>query len=126
MPTRREKSPLKLPRLEKPTAMQTSVIDKIGQNQQLLGFLDLRPRAILERSFAEDRLEQPNEMKARETGGPSHCDYRKRLVLPISQQIACIAKSAQKFRANHRFRTTISVTSGTPPIRFVRMSGIDD
>ena len=59
MPTRREKRALKLPKLENPTA---NIGDRqIGQNQQMLRFLDLRPRAILVRGFAEDSLN--NRMK---------------------------------------------------------------
>src|SRR5437773_1633264 len=38
MPTRREKRALKLPRLEKPTAMQTSVIDKSVRISRCLAF----------------------------------------------------------------------------------------
>lgn len=63
------------------TDCHTNVGDRqIGQNQQMLGFLDLRPRAILVRGFAKDSLKQPNEMKTREPGNPSHSDDGKRLV----------------------------------------------
>jgi hypothetical protein len=41
----------------------------------MLRFLDLRPRAILVRGFAKDRLEQPNKMKRRETGCPGDRGY---------------------------------------------------
>src|SRR5215472_1122153 len=74
---------------------------QIGQNQQMLGFLDLRPRAVLVRGFAKDGFEQPNEMKTRETGGSSHRADGQRLVLPIAQYITRIAESAQKVRVNH-------------------------
>ena len=51
----------------------------------MLRFLDLRPRAILVRGFAKDRLEQPNKMKRRETGGPGDRGYGEGLVLPVPQ-----------------------------------------
>src|SRR5262249_61322131 len=40
-------------------------------------------------------------MKTREARGPSHRTDGKRVVLPIPQQIALMAKSAQKFAVNH-------------------------
>src|SRR5215510_10502135 len=58
---------------------------QIGQNQQMLDFLDLRSRAILMRGFAKDGLEQPNEMKVRETGDPGHRPYGEGFVLPVPQ-----------------------------------------
>jgi hypothetical protein len=42
----------------------------MGQSQQVLRFLNLRPRTILVRGFAKDTLEHPDEMKMRETGSP--------------------------------------------------------
>ncbi len=68
------------------TYCHANVCDRqVGQNQQMFGFLDLRPRAILVRGFAKDGFKQSNEMKTRETGNPSHRDDGKRLVLPIAQ-----------------------------------------
>src|SRR5215472_4629962 len=74
---------------------------QIGQNQQMLGFLYLRPGAILVRGVAKDCLEQPNEMKTRETGVSSHRADGHRLVLQIPQYITSMAEPAQKVRANH-------------------------
>jgi hypothetical protein len=84
----------------------------------MLSFLDLRPRAILVRCFAKDGLELPNEMKMRETGSPSHRNDGEELVLPISQQIVRMAESAQKFRVNHLFRTTIIAATPGNAVRF--------
>ena len=67
----------------------------------MLRFLDLRPRAILVRSFTKDGLEQSDEMKAREAGSPSHPADGNGLVFPSAQQIPRKAESAQQLRTNH-------------------------
>jgi len=38
---------------------------QVGENQQMLGFLNLRQQAILVRGFAKDGFEQSNEVKTR-------------------------------------------------------------
>src|SRR4029077_15902026 len=57
-------------------------------------------------------------MKVRETGSPSHRNDGKGLVLPISQQIARMAQSAQKVRVNHLFRTKIISVKPREAVRF--------
>src|SRR5262249_10671543 len=84
------------------TDCHANVSDRqLGQNEQMLRFLDLSPRAILVRGFPKDGLEQPDEMKPRETRSPSHRADGNRLVFQIPQKIARMAEPAQKFRVNH-------------------------
>ena len=86
---------------------------QFAQNEQMFRFLHLRPRAILVRCFTKDRLKQPNEVKARQTGNPSCRADGKGFALPIPQEIARMAESAQKFCVYHLFRITI--ISVAPP-----------
>ena len=94
---------------------------QVAQNEQVFRFLHLSPRAILVRCFTKDRLKQPNEMKARETGNPSCRADGNRFVLPIPQEIARMAESAQKFCVYHLSRTTIISVAPPEVVGFERV-----
>ena len=98
-PTRRVNRALKLPRLEKPTSMQTSVTECCPAREQLLGGVQARPDPKLVGRDAEDRLELPDEMKRRDLHLAREVRDRRGRLVQFPQQVARPAQAPEPFRS---------------------------
>ena len=95
-PIRRLKRTLKLPRLEKPTSMQTSVTSALP-SEQMFGELESRRLSKLMRRQAEYRLELPNEMEGRDLHVARELVDRQRRLTYVEQQVAGATEAAESF-----------------------------
>ena len=93
---RRVKRSLKLPRLEKPTSMQTSVTEWWPNREQAFGPIQARLNPELVRREAEHRLELPDEVKRRDTDLARHVLDRDRRLRHLHQQVSSPAQASER------------------------------
>ena len=98
-PTRRANRPLKLPRLEKPTSMHTSVTEA-ARREEALG-RSRRGGAEPVRRHAERGLEQPDEVERRDAASRATC----------SMVSGSSCTSTNRSRARHRRLNTSCLNS---------------
>ena len=82
---------------------------KIGQDEQMLGALDLRQRPVLMRRLAKHGAEEPDEMMRSKTSPPRDLVHRRPCIILRPQEVAGEAQTAQDFRMQHGCGNTLKI-----------------